>query len=167
MPVFINSSPTAFSSITGENEKSLLQRLKANEEQIQRNEQTLKNISDVKDSLQNEIQIYKTKERQLSKEKDEQLKRTNEEIRQKIMQLEKLSHTKDELEKNLLTLRSENSNLKKREQAREEERKKIEESRATDKTNAYMINSVPPLAGNPRIRIGINFHLGGQLTQRW
>lgn len=63
--------------------KSLLQRLKANEEQIQRNEQTLKNISDVKDSLQNEIQIYKTKERQLSKEKDEQLKRTNEEIRQK------------------------------------------------------------------------------------
>ena len=104
--------------------KSLLQRLKANEEQIQRNEQTLKNISDVKDSLQNEIQIYKTKERQLSKEKDEQLKRTNEEIRQKIMQLEKLSHTKDELEKNLLTLRSENSNLKKREQAREEERKK-------------------------------------------
>ena len=108
--------------------KSLLQRLKANEEQIQRNEQTLKNISDVKDSLQNEIQIYKTKERQLSKEKDEQLKRTNEEIRQKIMQLEKLSHTKDELEKNLLTLRSENSNLKKREQAREEERKKIEES---------------------------------------
>ena len=107
--------------------KSLLQRLKANEEQIQRNEQTLKNISDVKDSLQNEIQIYKTTERQLSKEKDEQLKRTNEEIRQKIMQLEKLSHTKDELEKNLLTLRSENSNLKKREQAREEERKKIEE----------------------------------------
>ena len=74
-------------------------------------------ISDVKDSLQNEIQIYKTTERQLSKEKDEQLKRTNEEIRQKIMQLEKLSHTKDELEKNLLTLRSENSNLKKREQA--------------------------------------------------
>ena len=107
--------------------KNLLQRLKANEEQIQRNEQTLKNISDVKDSLQNEIQIYKTTERQLSKEKDEQLKRTNEEIRQKIMQLEKLSHTKDELEKNLLTLRSENSNLKKREQAREEERKKIEE----------------------------------------
>ena len=117
--------------------KSLLQRLKANEEQIQRNEQTLKNISDVKDSLQNEIQIYKTKERQLSKEKDEQLKRTNEEIRQKIMQLEKLSHTKDELEKNLLTLRSENSNLKKREQAREEERKKIEESERLQNERLY------------------------------
>ena len=117
--------------------KSLLQRLKANEEQIQRNEQTLKNISDVKDSLQNEIQIYKTKERQLSKEKDEQLKRTNEEIRQKIMQLEKLSHTKDELEKNLLTLRSENSNLKKREQAREEERKKIEESERLHNERLY------------------------------
>ena len=107
--------------------KSLLQRLKANEEQIQRNEQTLKNISDVKDSLQNEIQIYKTKERQLSKEKDEQLKRTNEEIRQKIMQLEK----------NLLTLRSENSNLKKREQAREEERKKIEESERLQNERLY------------------------------
>ena len=117
--------------------KSLLQRLKANEEQIQRNEQTLKNISDVKDSLQNEIQIYKTKERQLSKEKDEQLKRTKEEIRQKIMQLEKLSHTKDELEKNLLTLRSENSNLKKREQAREEERKKIEESERLQNERLY------------------------------
>ena len=117
--------------------KSLLQRLKANEEQIQRNEQTLKNISDVKDSLQNEIQIYKMKERQLSKEKDEQLKRTNEEIRQKIMQLEKLSHTKDELEKNLLTLRSENSNLKKREQAREEERKKIEESERLQNERLY------------------------------
>ena len=117
--------------------KKLLQRLKANEEQIQRNEQTLKNISDVKDSLQNEIQIYKTKERQLSKEKDEQLKRTNEEIRQKIMQLEKLSHTKDELEKNLLTLRSENSNLKKREQAREEERKKIEESERLQNERLY------------------------------
>ena len=117
--------------------KSLLQRLKANEEQIQRNEQTLKNISDVKDSLQNEIQIYKTKERQLSKEKDQQLKRTNEEIRQKIMQLEKLSHTKDELEKNLLTLRSENSNLKKREQAREEERKKIEESERLQNERLY------------------------------
>ena len=117
--------------------KSLLQRLKANEEQIQRNEQTLKNISDVKDSLQNEIQIYKTKERQLSKEKDEQLKRTNEEIRQKIMQLEKLSHTKDELEKNLLTLRSENANLKKREQAREEERKKIEESERLQNERLY------------------------------
>ena len=117
--------------------KNLLQRLKANEEQIQRNEQTLKNISDVKDSLQNEIQIYKTKERQLSKEKDEQLKRTNEEIRQKIMQLEKLSHTKDELEKNLLTLRSENSNLKKREQAREEERKKIEESERLQNERLY------------------------------
>ena len=117
--------------------KSLLQRLKANEEQIQRNEQTLKNISDVKDSLQNEIQIYKTTERQLSKEKDEQLKRTNEEIRQKIMQLEKLSHTKDELEKNLLTLRSENSNLKKREQAREEERKKIEESERLQNERLY------------------------------
>ena len=117
--------------------KSLLQRLKANEEQIQRNEQTLKNISDVKDSLQNEIQIYKTKERQLSKEKDEQLKRTNEEIRQKIMQLEKLAHTKDELEKNLLTLRSENSNLKKREQAREEERKKIEESERLQNERLY------------------------------
>jgi len=117
--------------------KSLLQRLKANEEQIQRNEQTLKNISDVKDSLQNEIQIYKTKERQFSKEKDEQLKRTNEEIRQKIMQLEKLSHTKDELEKNLLTLRSENSNLKKREQAREEERKKIEESERLQNERLY------------------------------
>ena len=117
--------------------KSLLQRLKANEEQIQRNEQTLKNISDVKDSLQNEIQIYKTKERQLSKEKDEQLKRTNEETRQKIMQLEKLSHTKDELEKNLLTLRSENSNLKKREQAREEERKKIEESERLQNERLY------------------------------
>ena len=117
--------------------KSLLQRLKANEEQIQRNEQTLKNISDVKDSLQNEIQFYKTKERQLSKEKDEQLKRTNEEIRQKIMQLEKLSHTKDELEKNLLTLRSENSNLKKREQAREEERKKIEESERLQNERLY------------------------------
>ena len=117
--------------------KSLLQRLKANEEQIQRNEQTLKNISDVKDSLQNEIQIYKTKERQLSKEKDEQLKRTNEEIRQKIMQLEKLSHTKDELVKNLLTLRSENSNLKKREQAREEERKKIEESERLQNERLY------------------------------
>ena len=117
--------------------KSLLQRLKANEEQIQRNEQTLKNISDVKDSLQNEIQIYKTKERQLSKEKDEQLKRTNEEIRQKIMQLEKLSHTKDELEKNLLTLRSENSNLKKREQAREEERKIIEESERLQNERLY------------------------------
>ena len=117
--------------------KSLLQRLKANEEQIQRNEQTLKNISDVKDSLQNEIQIYKTKERQLSKEKNEQLKRTNEEIRQKIMQLEKLSHTKDELEKNLLTLRSENSNLKKREQAREEERKKIEESERLQNERLY------------------------------
>ena len=101
--------------------KSLLQRLKANEEQIQRNEQTLKNISDVKDSLQNEIQIYKTKERQLSKEKDEQLKRTNEEIRQKIMQLEKLSHTKDELEKNLLTLR----------------RKKIEESERLQNERLY------------------------------
>ena len=117
--------------------KSLLQWLKANEEQIQRNEQTLKNISDVKDSLQNEIQIYKTTERQLSKEKDEQLKRTNEEIRQKIMQLEKLSHTKDELEKNLLTLRSENSNLKKREQAREEERKKIEESERLQNERLY------------------------------
>ena len=117
--------------------KSLLQRLKANEEQIQRNEQTLKNISDVKDSLQNEIQIYKTKERQLSKEKDEQLKRTNEEIRQKIMQLEKLSHTKDELEKNLLTFRSENSNSKKREQAREEERKKIEESERLQNERLY------------------------------
>ena len=117
--------------------KNLLQRLKANEEQIQRNEQTLKNISDVKDSLQNEIQIYKTTERQLSKEKDEQLKRTNEEIRQKIMQLEKLSHTKDELEKNLLTLRSENSNLKKREQAREEERKKIEESERLQNERLY------------------------------
>ena len=117
--------------------KSLLQRLKANEEQIQRNEQTLKNISDVKDSLHNEIQIYKTTERQLSKEKDEQLKRTNEEIRQKIMQLEKLSHTKDELEKNLLTLRSENSNLKKREQAREEERKKIEESERLQNERLY------------------------------
>ena len=117
--------------------KSLLQRLKANEEQIQRNEQTLKNISDVKDSLQNEIQIYKTTERQLSKENDEQLKRTNEEIRQKIMQLEKLSHTKDELEKNLLTLRSENSNLKKREQAREEERKKIEESERLQNERLY------------------------------
>ena len=107
--------------------KNLLQRLKANEEQIQRNEQTLKNISDVKDSLQNEIQIYKTTERQLSKEKDEQLKRTNEEIRQKIMQLEK----------NLLTLRSENSNLKKREQAREEERKKIEESERLQNERLY------------------------------
>ena len=117
--------------------KNLLQRLKANEEQIQRNEQTLKNISDVKDSLQNEIQIYKATERQLSKEKDEQLKRTNEEIRQKIMQLEKLSHTKDELEKNLLTLRSENSNLKKREQAREEERKKIEESERLQNERLY------------------------------
>ena len=117
--------------------KNLLQRLKANEEQIQRNEQTLKNISDVKDSLQNEIQIYKTTERQLSKEKDEQLKRTNEEFRQKIMQLEKLSHTKDELEKNLLTLRSENSNLKKREQAREEERKKIEESERLQNERLY------------------------------
>ena len=117
--------------------KNLLQRLKANEEQIQRNEQTLKNISDVKDSLQNEIQIYKTTERQLSKEKDEQLKRTNEEIRQKILQLEKLSHTKDELEKNLLTLRSENSNLKKREQAREEERKKIEESERLQNERLY------------------------------
>ena len=117
--------------------KNLLQRLKANEEQIQRNEQTLKNISDVKDSLQNEIQIYKTTERQLSKEKDEQLKRTNEEIRQKIMQLEKLSHTKDELEKNLLTLRSENSNLKKRQQAREEERKKIEESERLQNERLY------------------------------
>ena len=117
--------------------KNLLQRLKANEEQIQRNEQTLKNISDVKDSLQNEIQIYKTTERQLSKEKDEQLKRTNEEIRQKIMQLEKLSHTNDELEKNLLTLRSENSNLKKREQAREEERKKIEESERLQNERLY------------------------------
>ena len=117
--------------------KNLLQRLKANEEQIQRNEQTLKNISDVKDSLQNEIQIYKTTERQLSKEKDEQQKRTNEEIRQKIMQLEKLSHTKDELEKNLLTLRSENSNLKKREQAREEERKKIEESERLQNERLY------------------------------
>ena len=117
--------------------KNLLQRLKANEEQIQRNEQTLKNISDVKDSLQNEIQIYKTTELQLSKEKDEQLKRTNEEIRQKIMQLEKLSHTKDELEKNLLTLRSENSNLKKREQAREEERKKIEESERLQNERLY------------------------------
>ena len=117
--------------------KNLLQRLKANEEQIQRNEQTLKNISDVKDSLQNEIQIYKTTERQLSKEKDEQLKRTNEEIRQKIMQLEKLSHTKDELEKNLLTLRSENSNLKKREQAREEERKKIEETERLQNERLY------------------------------
>ena len=117
--------------------KKLLQRLKANEEQIQRNEQTLKNISDVKDSLQNEIQIYKTTERQLSKEKDEQLKRTNEEIRQKIMQLEKLSHTKDELEKNLLTLWSENSNLKKREQAREEERKKIEESERLQNERLY------------------------------
>ena len=117
--------------------KNLLQRLKANEEQIQRNEQTLKNISDVKDSLQNEIQIYKTTERQLSKEKDEQLKRTNEEIRQKIMQLEKLSHTKDELEKNLLTLRSENSNLKKREQAREEERNKIEESERLQNERLY------------------------------
>ena len=117
--------------------KNLLQRLKANEEQIQRNEQTLKNISDVKDSLQNEIQIYKTTERQLSKEKDEQLKRTNEEIRQKIMQLEKLSHTKDELEKNLLTIRSENSNLKKREQAREEERKKIEESERLQNERLY------------------------------
>ena len=117
--------------------KNLLQRLKANEEQIQRNEQTLKNIFDVKDSLQNEIQIYKTTERQLSKEKDEQLKRTNEEIRQKIMQLEKLSHTKDELEKNLLTLRSENSNLKKREQAREEERKKIEESERLQNERLY------------------------------
>ena len=117
--------------------KKLLQRLKANEEQIQRNEQTLKNISDVKDSLQNEIQIYKTTEQQLSKEKDEQLKRTNEEIRQKIMQLEKLSHTKDELEKNLLTLRSENSNLKKREQAREEERKKIEESERLQNERLY------------------------------
>ena len=49
------------------------------------------------------------------------------------MQLEKLSHTKDELEKNLLTLRSENSNLKKREQAREEERKKNRGIRATAK----------------------------------
>ena len=117
--------------------KNLLQRLKANEEQIQRNEQTLKNISDVKDSLQNEIQIYKTTERQLSKEKDEQLKRTNEEIRQKIMQLEKLSHTKDELEKNLLTLRSENSNLMKREHAREEERKKIEESERLQNERLY------------------------------
>ena len=117
--------------------KNLLQRLKANEEQIQRNEQTLKNISDVKDSLQNEIQIYKTKERQNSKEKDEQRKRTNKEIRQKIMQLEKLSHTKDELEKNLLTLRSENSNLKKREQAREEERKKIEESERLQNERLY------------------------------
>ena len=117
--------------------KNLLQRLKANEEQIQRNEQTLKNISDVKDSLQNEIQIYKTTERQLSKEKDEQLKRTNEEIRQKIMQLEKLSHTKDELEKNLLTLRSENSNLKKREQAREEHRKKIEETERLQNERLY------------------------------
>ena len=117
--------------------KNLLQRLKANEEQIQRNEQTLKNISDVKDSLQNEIQIYKTTERQLSKEKDVRLKRTNEEIRQKIMQLEKLSHTKDELEKNLLTLRSENSNLKKREQAREEERKKIEESERLQNERLY------------------------------
>ena len=117
--------------------KNLLQRLKANEEQIQINAQTLKNISDVKDSLQNEIQIYKTTERQLSKEKDEQLKRTNEEIRQKIMQLEKLSHTKDELEKNLLTLRSENSNLKKREQAREEERKKIEESERLQNERLY------------------------------
>ena len=48
------------------------------------------------------------------------------------MQLEKLSHTKDELEKNLLTLRSENSNLKKREQAREEERKKKEKIRKTN-----------------------------------
>ena len=124
--------------------KSLLQRLKANEEQIQRNEQTLKNISDVKDSLQNEIQIYKTTERQLSKEKDEQLKRTNEEIRQKIMQLEKLSHTKDELEKNLLTLRSENSNLKKREQAREEERKKIEESERLQNERLYDKFRSPP-----------------------
>ena len=49
--------------------KNLLQRLKANEEQIQRNEQTLKNISDVKDSLQNEIQIYKTTEHQMGKRK--------------------------------------------------------------------------------------------------
>ena len=107
------------------------------EEQILKNEQTIKDISDVKDSLQNEIRIYKTKEQQLSKEKDEQLKRTNEEIRQKIMQLEKLSHTKDELEKNLLTLRSENSNLKKREQAREEERKKIEESERLQNERLY------------------------------
>lgn len=117
--------------------KNVLQRLKDNEEQILKNEQTIKDISDVKDSLQNEIRIYKTKEQQLSKEKDEQLKRTNEEIRQKIMQLEKLSHTKDELEKNLLTLRSENSNLKKREQAREEERKKIEESERLQNERLY------------------------------
>ena len=53
------------------------------------------------------------------------------------MQLEKLSHTKDELEKNLLTLRSENSNLKKREQAREEERKKIEESERLQNERLY------------------------------
>ena len=133
---FLTVAPLRFIHYRRER-KNLLQRLKANEEQIQRNEQTLKNISDVKDSLQNEIQIYKTTERQLSKEKDEQLKRTNEEIRQKIMQLEKLSHTKDELEKNLLTLRSENSNLKKREQAREEERKKIEESERLQNERLY------------------------------
>lgn len=121
--------------------KNVLQRLKSNEAQILRNEQTLRNISDIKESLQEEIQIYKTKELQLShekemllrknkslEEKDEQLKRTNEEIRQKSMQLEKLSQTKEELEKNLLILQNENSNLRKREQARREEQEKMEES---------------------------------------
>ena len=44
------------------------------------------------------------------------------------MQLEKLSQTKEELEKNLLILQNENSNLRKREQARREEQEKMEES---------------------------------------
>lgn len=83
------------------------------------------------------------------------------------MQLEKLSHTKDELEKNLLTLRSENSNLKKREQAREEERKKIEESERLQNERLYD-KFRSPLAGNPRIRIGINFSSRWtNFTQRW
>ena len=123
-------------------QKNVLQRLKDNEEQILKNEQTIKDISDVKDSLQNEIRIYKTKEQQLSKEKemllrknksleekDEQLlKQTSEEIKQKSIQLEILSYTKEELEKNLVILQTENSNLRKREQARKEEQKKMEES---------------------------------------
>ena len=123
-------------------QKNVLQRLKDNEEQILKNEQTIKDISDVKDSLQNEIRIYKTKEQQLSKEKemllrknksleekDEQLlKQTSEEINQKSIQLEILSYTKEELEKNLVILQTENSNLRKREQARKGEQKKMEES---------------------------------------
>ena len=84
------------------------------------------------------------------------------------MQLEKLSHTKDELEKNLLTLRSENSNLKKREQAREEERKKIEESERLQNERLYDKFRSPAGWEPTEYRIGNKLFISvDKLTQRW